>query len=77
MESLPLPLLIFLIVLAIAVGLWLGGRTQREVEARKDGKPIATRLREAGTRGVLALFRWNRKRKREQAQRDRERERGE
>lgn len=65
METLPLPLLIFLIVVAVIAGLWVGARTERRVEDRKkQGKTIATRIREAGTGAAVSLFRWNRARKR-------------
>jgi len=64
-ESLPLPLLVFLIVVAVIAGLWIGGRANREVESRrKEGKSIGERVRQAATGAAVSLFRWNRDRKR-------------
>lgn len=66
MESLPLTLLVFLIVVAVIAGLWVGGRANREVETRRaEGKSVATRAREGAQKAVVSLFLWNRKRKRE------------
>lgn len=65
MESLPLPLLVFLIVVAVVAGLWVGGRADREVEERRsEGKRLGARVREAATGAAVSLFRWNRDRKR-------------
>ncbi len=64
MEALPIWLLVVLIALAVGVGLWVGGRAGHELEARRDeAKPLGTRVRDAATRGVVSLWRWNRKRK--------------
>ena len=71
MESLPLPLLVFLIVVAVAVGLWVGGRANREVEERRsEGKSLGTRAREAATGAAVSLFRWTRDRKRKAKDKD-------
>lgn len=67
MDQLPLPLLIALIVLAIAAGLYLGHRAGKAVPragSRNDGKGLGTRAREAATSGVVRLWKWNRARKR-------------
>ena len=75
METLPLPLLIFLIVVAVIAGLWVGGRANREVESqRKEGKTIGARMREAATGAAVSLFRWNRDRKRKAKDKDKDRE---
>ncbi len=72
MDELPLPLLIFLIVVAVVFGLWVGGRANREVETRrKEGKTWGARVRDASGRAVVSVFRWNRERKRN---RDRDRD---
>ena len=66
-----MPLLIFLIVVAIIAGLWVGGRANREVESRrKEGKTIGTRLREAAAGAAVSVFRWNRDRKRKAREQD-------
>ncbi|MGH1346922.1 MAG: hypothetical protein ACRBN8_35465 [Nannocystales bacterium] len=66
MESLPLTLLVFLIVVAVIAGLWVGGRANREVETRREeGKSVVTRARQGAQKAVVSLFLWNRKRKRE------------
>ncbi len=65
MDALPFPLLIFLIVVAVIAGLWVGARANREVETRKkEEKTIGARVRNATTGAVVSLFRWNRDRKR-------------
>lgn len=70
MESLPLPLLVVLIVLAIVVGLWVGSRTQRTTGGprAKDDKPWGARIRDAAGKGALSVFRWNRARKKKAKQ---------
>ncbi len=71
MESLPLTLLIFLIVVAVIAGLWVGGRANREVETRREeGKSVVTRARQGAQKAVVSLFLWNRKRKRERDDKD-------
>ena len=65
METLPLTLLVFLIVVAVIAGLWVGGRANREVETRREeGKSLGTRARQGAQKAVVSLFVWNRKRKR-------------
>ena len=74
MDNLPLPLLIFLIVVAVIAGLWVGGRANREVEShRKDGKTIGARVRGVATGTVVSLFQWNRERKRKAKAKERDR----
>lgn len=71
MDTLPLPLLIFLIVVAVVVGLWVGGRANREVESRRrEGKSLGARVRDGAGRAALSFFRWNRKRKQKRDQKD-------
>ena len=63
-----------LIVVAVLVGLWVGGRANREVKSRsREGVPWTARIRGMAGKGALSLFRWNQKRKRNKAQRERER----
>ncbi len=67
MDSLPLPLLIVLVVLAVAAGLYLGHRAGKAVPragSRQGGKTLAGRAREAVGAGVVKLWKWNRARKR-------------
>jgi hypothetical protein len=66
LEELPLPLLIALIALAVAAGLYLGYRAGKAVPragSRDSGKSIVTRAREATTSGIVKLWKWNRARK--------------
>ncbi|MBK6922084.1 MAG: hypothetical protein IPH07_32125 [Deltaproteobacteria bacterium] len=70
MEELPLPLLIVLIVLAVAAGLYLGHKAGKAVpragNGKDDGKSLGARARGAVTGGIVKLWKWNRARKREQ-----------
>lgn len=61
----PTALLVLLIVLAVAGGLYVGHMAgqQRPLEARKPQKSIGQRAREAATQGAVGLWRWNRARK--------------
>lgn len=61
----PTPLLVLLIVLAVAGGLYVGftAGQQRSVAGQRPPKSIGTRAREAATKGALGLWRWNRARK--------------
>jgi hypothetical protein len=65
MDSLPVWLLAVLVVLAVVAGLVVGHRAGQFVPADDgDGKKsLASRAREAATRGVVSLWRWNRERK--------------
>lgn len=68
MDAIPIWLLVVFIALAVGVGLWVGGRAGDELEARRDqAKPIGARVRDAATRSVVSLWRWNRKRKKAKA----------
>ena len=70
-ESIPLWLLVALIVLAVAVGLWVGGRADRELESRRDakgGKSLTERARSAVTNGIVSMWKWNRARKKKAKQ---------
>jgi hypothetical protein len=65
-ETIPLWLLVALIVVAVVLGLWVGGRANRELESRRAderGATLAGRARSAMTRGILSLWKWNRSRK--------------
>lgn len=74
----PTALLVVLVVLAVAVGLYLGARASQarpqQVPGRAAPKGIGTRARDAATRGVVELWRWNRARKKKARDRDDERE---
>lgn len=62
----PTSLLVLLIVLAVAGGLYVGytANQQRSIVADKaPTKSLGTRAREAATRGALGLWKWNRARK--------------
>jgi hypothetical protein len=63
----PTSLLVLLIVLAIAGGLYVGYNASQQrsvIESKKSApKSLGTRAREAATRGALGLWRWNRTRK--------------
>lgn len=61
----PTPLLVLLIVLAVAGGLYLGysAGQQRSIVAERPPKSLGARAREAATKGALGLWRWNRARK--------------
>jgi len=66
LDQLPLPLLIVLIVAAIAAGLYLGhraGKATPRADRKDPGKSIGTRAREATTSGIVKLWKWNRARK--------------
>lgn len=66
MDQLPLPVLIVLIVAAIAAGLYLGHRAGKAVPragSRTDDKTLGKRARDAATSGVVRLWKWNRARK--------------
>lgn len=68
MEELPLPLLVVLIVLAVAAGLYLGhraGKAVAPVGGKDEGKSLGARARGAVTGGIVKLWKWNRARKRE------------
>lgn len=73
MTEIPYPLLVILILLAVAAGLWVGGRANDQLEtSRKDkaGKSFATRSREAATKGVVSLWKWNRQRQKRKNERE-------
>lgn len=73
MESLPLTLLIFLIVVAVIAGLWVGARANRDVQTRREeGKSVGTRAREGAQKAAVSFFLWNRKRKRARDDQDQE-----
>lgn len=61
----PTAVLVLLIVLAIAGGLYLGftAGQRRSLGADQPKKSIGTRARETATKSMLGLWRWNRARK--------------
>lgn len=61
----PTALLVLLIVLAVAGGLWIGYRTgqARPLSTEAPKKSIGNRARDAATKGALGIWRWNRARK--------------
>lgn len=62
----PTALLVLLIVLAVAGGLYVGhlaGQQRPLAAANKPPKSIGQRARDAATQGALGLWRWNRARK--------------
>ncbi|MCA9709723.1 MAG: hypothetical protein KDK70_28045 [Myxococcales bacterium] len=61
----PTSLLVLLIVLAIAGGLYVGytASRHRAITPERPPKSLGTRAREAATRGAVGLWRWNRARK--------------
>ncbi|MCR9164257.1 MAG: hypothetical protein ACE37F_24675 [Nannocystaceae bacterium] len=74
MDSLPLPLLVFLIVVAVVVGLWVGARANREPQKRRsEDKTLGQRARDGVMGGVVSVLRWNRDRKRKARARAKER----
>jgi hypothetical protein len=60
-------LIIVLVLVAIALGLWLGHRAGRSLPRAGgpdgDRKTLGARVREAATNGVVRLWKWNRERK--------------
>ncbi len=65
LDQLPLPLLIVLIVAAIAAGLYLGHRAGKAVPragSKASDKTLGKRARDAATSGVVRLWKWNRAR---------------
>lgn len=73
MDDLPNYVVVLLVVLAIALGLWLGARAGKLVAA-DDGdatkKTIGSRVRGAATSGVIRLWKWNRDRKKNADRKD-------
>ena len=67
MENLPLPVVIALIVAAIAFGLWVGNRAGKILPSDEGAKKktIGARVRSAATSGVIKLWKWNRDRKKD------------
>jgi len=73
----PTALLVLLIVLAVAGGLYVGylASQQRPLEGKAPPKSLGERARNAATQGALGLWRWNRARKKKAREED-ERNRG-
>ena len=70
-NEIPYPLLVILVLLAIAAGLWVGGRANHELESShkdKSGKSLGARARTAVTHGVVSLWKWNRQRQKKRAE---------
>lgn len=74
----PTALLVLLIVLAVAGGLYVGyvAGQPRSVEGKAPPKSLGERARKAATQGALGLWRWNRARKKKARDDERERDRG-
>jgi hypothetical protein len=74
----PTALLVLLIVLAVAGGLYVGhlAGQQRPLEGSKPRKSLGERARNAATQGALSVWRWNRARKKKGRTEGRERDRG-
>jgi hypothetical protein len=71
----PTALLVLLVLLAVAGGLYLGhlAGQQRPLEGQQTPpKSIGARARSAASQGVVGLWRWNRARKKKARERDRE-----
>lgn len=68
----PTALLVLLIVLAVAGGLYLGSTAgqHRSVAAEPTRKGIGERARDTATKGVVGLWRWNRARKKKAREQD-------
>ncbi len=68
----PTPLLVLLVVLAVAGGLYVGftAGQHRSLKAERPPKSLGTRAREAATKGALGLWKWNRTRKKKARDRD-------
>jgi hypothetical protein len=71
----PTALLVLLVLLAVAGGLYLGhlAGQQRPLDGQKaPPKSIGARARNAASQGAVGLWRWNRARKKKARERDRE-----
>lgn len=70
----PVALLVLLIVLAVAGGLYLGysAGQKRPLTSQPTRKGIGERARETATKGVVGLWRWNRARKKKARQQARD-----
>jgi hypothetical protein len=70
----PTAVLVLLVLLAVAGGLYLGHMAgqQRPLEGKAPPKSIGQRAREAATQGAVGLWRWNRARKKKTRADDRE-----
>lgn len=71
----PTALLVLLVLLAVAGGLYIGhlAGQQRPVEGqRTPPKSLTERARNAATQGAVGLWRWNRARKKKVRERERE-----
>lgn len=58
--------LVALIVAAVVLGLWVGGRAHRQLQARDSEdkkKTVVQRATQGATRGLVGLWKWNRNRK--------------
>ena len=77
MDAIPMWLLVVLVVVAIGAGLWIGLRAGELRPGEESGptKKLGARARDAATRGVVSLWKWNRARKKKKKQEERERNR--
>ncbi|MCA9655797.1 MAG: hypothetical protein H6712_27620 [Myxococcales bacterium] len=72
----PIAVLVLLIVLAVAGGLYLGytAGQQRPLPSSPQRKGLGERARDTATKGVLGLWRWNRARKKKAREQARDRD---
>lgn len=73
--DIPYPILVILIFVAILVGLWVGSRARESVDTyrkRDGGASFATRARQVATRGLVALWQWNRGQKQDDSSRSKD-----
>ncbi len=77
MDAIPMWLLVVLVLVAIGAGLWVGHRAGELGPGDDPGssKKLGARARDAATRGVVSLWKWNRARKKKKKQLERERNR--
>lgn len=69
----PTAVLVLLVILAVAGGLYLGfraGQQRTAVDERPAAKSLGARAREAATQGAFSLWKWNRARKKKARDRD-------
>jgi hypothetical protein len=73
MSSFPTWLLITLIVVAVGAGLYIGHRAGALApgEERAPRKSLGSRARDAATRGIVSMWKWNRARKKKAKERER------
>ena len=69
MDDLPLPVIVILILAAIALGLWVGGRAGAyKPDPRDRNKTLGARFRSWASGGAVRAWKWNRQRKKRKSQ---------